>query len=523
MTIPVSEQEVIDARVDAAEKKGPPPTFLEQVRSFGKPFWFANVMELIERLAYYGVRVVIPIYIASSQDPFGLHFSNKQKGTIFMVWALVQCLLPMFTGGYADRYGRKLTIAISIGIKIAGYLLMATQRSYGGFFFGCIVLAAGTAVFKPGVQGTLTRGTTKENSSVGWGIFYQLVNIGGWLGPPLAGYLHHFAWKWVFFSCAFIVSLNFVTLLLYDDPDEPVVKGRAATKLIAPAAVDGGVAAALDLKKKGPFEVLVFSIVTLFTPRLIAFILIMSGFWVMFMQLYDSLPNFIEEWTNSAGIVSVLHLKEGMLAQPSARGLQVPQEWMINLDSTAIVFLMLPVAYLSGRLRRLTSICAGIIISCVGLLLCGLTLSGGYCLLGIFVFAVGEMTSAPKMNEYLGVIAPKGQEALFMGYANVPFAVGWTAGAFVAGDLYDRMADKANLALRFLRENGQPIADVKRENAMAALQAFKQTDANGATQLLWDTYHPYQFWYCFVAVGALSAVGMIIFATVAKRWEKENA
>jgi POT family proton-dependent oligopeptide transporter len=111
-----------------------------------------------ERLAYYGVRLVIPIYIASSEDPGGLHFTNADKGTILMVWALVQTLLPMVTGGYADRYGRKLTIGVSIAIKICGYLLMATQRSYAGFMIGCIVLATGTAVFKPGVWGTLSRG-----------------------------------------------------------------------------------------------------------------------------------------------------------------------------------------------------------------------------------------------------------------------------------------------------------------------------------------------------------------------------
>jgi MFS family permease len=489
--------------------------FLEQVKEFGRPFWFANVMELIERLAYYGVRVVIPIYIASSEDPGGLHFTNAQKGTILTVWALVQTLLPMFTGGYADRYGRKLTIAISIGIKIAGYLLMATQRSYLGFFLACQVLATGTAVFKPGVQGTLVRGTNKSNSSVGWGFFYQVVNIGGWLGPPLAGYLHHYAWKYVFISCAIIVSLNFITLLLYkDDDDEPGADG-------ANAETTG--AASTSMKQKNALEVFVFSIRTIFKPRLFSFILIMSGFWVMFMQLYDALPNFIEEWTNSSGVIAALHLKEGMLARPTPRGLQVPQEWMINLDSTAIVFLMLPLAAVTARVRRLAAICIGIVISCLGLLMCGLTTSGGLCLLGIFVFAIGEMTAAPKMNEYLGVIAPKGQEALYMGYANVPFAVGWTSGAFVAGELYDRLSDKANLAIRYLKEHGQSVDGLERTKAMDAMQAFTNTDANGATALLWDTYHPYTFWYLFVAVGLMSAIGMVFFARAASRWKDENA
>jgi MFS family permease len=508
------------AAAPEAELATPAPklTFIEQVKQFRKPFWFANIMELIERLAYYGVRVVIPIYIASSEDPNGLHFTNSQKGTILTVWALVQCLLPMFTGGFADRYGRKPTIAVSIAIKMAGYLLMASQHSFWGFFMGCQVLAAGTAIFKPGVQGTLVRGTTKENSSVGWGFFYQVVNIGGWLGPPLAGYLHRLAWKWVFISCAVIVSTNFIMLLLYKDDDGE--RADAAEKARAEAA---GEKPKEKEKDKSPLEVLVFSITTLFRPRLISFILLMSGFWVMFMQLYDALPNFIEEWTDSANVVSMLGLKEGLLAQATPRGLQIPQEWMINLDSTAIVFLMIPVAALTSRIKRLQSICVGIVISCVGLLMCGMTMGGGLCLLGIFVFAIGEMTAAPKMNEYLGVIAPKGQEALYMGYANVPFAVGWTAGAYVAGNVYDALADKANLATRYLREHGQSVEGLERTKAMAALQAYAHTDARGATQLLWDTYHPYQFWYGFVAIGILSAIGMVIYARIASKWTTENA
>ncbi len=491
--------------IAAAEKPTAKLTFMEQVRQFRRPFWFANIMELIERLAYYGVRVVIPIYIASSEDPNGLHFTNSQKGTILTVWALVQCLLPMFTGGFADRYGRKPTIAISIGIKMAGYLLMASQHTFWGFFLACQVLAAGTAIFKPGVQGTLVRGTTKENSSVGWGFFYQVVNIGGWLGPPLAGYLHRLAWKWVFISCAVIVSLNFLMLLLYKDENT------------SPAGAN------VEVDKRTPLEVLVFSVTTMFRPRLISFILIMSGFWVMFMQLYDALPNFIEEWTDSGSLVARLGLHEGLLAQMTPRGLQVPQEWMINLDSTAIVFLMIPVAAITGRIKRLRSIFIGMLIACAGLLMCGLTTSGGLCLFGIFVFAIGEMTAAPKMNEYLGVIAPKGQEALYMGYANVPFAVGWTAGAYVAGNVYESLADKANLATRYLKEHGQAVEGLERTKAMAALQDFTHMDARAATQMLWDTYHPYTFWYPFVVVGLLSAVGMLIYGRMASKWTTENA
>src|SRR5262245_10816050 len=90
-----------------------------QLRVLPRAFWMVNVMEMFERLAYYGVRVVIPIYIAQADEIHGLHFSQSQRGFIFMLWALVQTGVPVFSGGFADRYGYKKTIAVSIAIKMA--------------------------------------------------------------------------------------------------------------------------------------------------------------------------------------------------------------------------------------------------------------------------------------------------------------------------------------------------------------------------------------------------------------------
>ena len=139
----------------------------QQMASLNRPFWMVNIMEMFERLAYYGVRVVIPIYIAQADEIGGLHFSHIDKGTIFFWWAIVQSFPPLISGGFADRYGYKKTITVSIFLKIIGYIMMATFTSFGLFLTGCCVLALGTATFKPGVQGTMCQSMTKENSSVG--------------------------------------------------------------------------------------------------------------------------------------------------------------------------------------------------------------------------------------------------------------------------------------------------------------------------------------------------------------------
>src|SRR5262245_17205741 len=188
-----------------------------QLRRLPRAFWMLNVMEMVERLAYYGVRVVIPIYIAQADEIHGLHFTQSQKGFIFMLWALVQTGVPVFSGGFADRYGYKKTIAVSIALKVVGYLLMATQRQLWPYTVGCLVLAFGTAIFKPGLWGSLLQQPDKAHSSIAWGAFYMLVNIGGSLGPPLAHFLYHVSWPTVFYGCAVIVSLNFAMLFTYPD------------------------------------------------------------------------------------------------------------------------------------------------------------------------------------------------------------------------------------------------------------------------------------------------------------------
>ena len=470
------------------------PGLLSQLTSLSRPFWMVNIMEMLERLAYYGVRVVIPIYIAQADDPGGLHFTQTDKGHIFLWWAVVQSLVPMFSGGFADRYGYKRTIAFSIVLKVIGYLMMATQRDFMPFLLGCCVLAAGTAIFKPGVQGTLVRSLNKGNSSIGWGTFYMLVNIGGFLGPPLAHFLFGISWPAVFYGCAVIVSLNFLMLLTYKE---------------VPAGGD---------QHGGPLHILKMTGRNFMKPQLVIFMLIMSGFWLMFMQLFDMLPNFIVDWVDSSTLVAKLGIPEFMWQANSTRGAQLDQAWMINANAGLIILLVVPLSWLVSRMRRVNSITIGVLISSIGLVAAGFTTSGYLCIMGILIFSVGEMLSSPKMNEYLGVIAPEGQKALYMGYANVPLAVGWGYGSLYGGQVYDKLGDKANLAMRYLADNFQ-MTDVTRTEAFQRLTEVTGMTPQEATTLLWDAYDPYKLWYQFAAIGVAAAIGMVFYSIWIKKRE----
>jgi POT family proton-dependent oligopeptide transporter len=473
-------------------------SFREQIQRLTWPFWAANLMEMIERLAYYGVRVVIPIYIAQADEIGGLHFTQSEKGFIFMWWALMQSALPVFTGGFADRYGYKRQIVVAILLKGLGYLTMATQSEFWPFFSGCLLLAAGTAVFKPPVQGTFVKTLTTETSGVGWGIFYMVVNIGGFLGPPLAHFLYGYSWPMVFYGCAVLVSSNLLLLLSYPRVDSGADRTTGAWHVVATTARH------------------------LLNGRLLAFLLITSIFWAVLMQLWDMLPNFIVDWVDSSSLAG--HLPVFMLSRDLSRGPQIAQEWVINFNPFLIILIVAPLSwFVNKKMRRLSSMFYGFVIAGLGVYAAGSSMSIYICLAGIACFSVGEMLCSPKMNEYLGVIAPADKKALYMGYANFPIALGWGYGSFIGGQIYERAGEKAGLALRYMTE----VLKVK--ELPARTQAFtKLTEMLGqtpaqVTQLLWDKYDPSRVWTPFAIAALLAALALFAFNRFARKWRDVNA
>ncbi len=471
---------------------------MEQVKSLSWPFWVANIMEMIERLAYYGVRVVIPIYIAQADEVGGLHFSQSDKGLIFAAWAFLQSILPVFTGGFADRYGYKRQIAASVILSSCGYVLMATQREFWPFFFACMLLATGTAIFKPPVQATFVKSMSEKSSGVGWGFFYMVVNVGGFMGPPLAHFLLGFSWPAVFYGCAVLISLNLFWLFTYKSVDSGAARDTSMWHVVAVTAGN------------------------ILNVRLLSFILILSGFWACFTQLFDMLPNYIVDWVDSSSIAP--YLPGWMISYNDSRGPQITQEWVINLNSFLIIFFVVHVSwFVNTRMRRLSSIFLGICMASLGVFLVGLNPSIWLCFVGIAVFSFGEMLSSPKTNEYLGVIAPKDKKALFMGYANIPLAIGWGWGAFVGGHIYENYGEKAMMAMRYLEQELHVTTLPDRSSAFDALVSQLGRTPSEVTTLLWDKYDPGMVWLPFAAAGILSALALLVYNRFAKRWEEMNA
>ena len=484
--------------------------FLDTVKTFPRSFWMGCTVEMWERLAYYGVRKLVPLYIAQADDPGGLHFSQAQKGSIFAAWALVQSLVPMVSGGFADRYGYKKTIATSVTLACLGYILMGTLRSYPGFFAACLVLALGTAIFKPGIQGTLAQSMGKQNSSVGWGLFYWLVNVGAMIAPWFASIMRTKSWDLVFYGSAGVMALNYLMLFTYKE-------------------VDSGAD-----KKKTAWRVLVDTAKNLTDLRLVLVIALFSGFWMMLYQLWDLMPNFYADWVSSTAFVKANSWLPHSWILTDARGVQLKQEQALNLNAVLIVLFVIPMSFIVSRIRVMTSIAVGCLIATIGTIVYGSSPSIYVLFIGIALFSLGEMLTGPKKTEYFALIAPKGKKALYLGYVNIPIAIGQALGAKLAGWQYGTNGEKATLAMKYLAErtehhgpgtwdgNVDHLAEfvgVKRTNAFDTLSNLLGQDANAVTELLWTTYKPYQVWYWFSAVGFASLVGLVAFSQISKRWK----
>ena len=475
-------------------------SFMEQVKSFSRHFWTANLMEMLERLAYFGVRAVVGIYIVEAATRGGLELTHMQRGVIFTVWAIIQTLLPMFTGGFSDRYGYKKSLYIAFAMNAAAYVLMGMADSYGLFFLSVIMLATGTAIFKPPLHGTLAHTVSEKNSSVGWAFFYQLVNIGGFIGPFIAGQMRAISWDYVFYASAVIVVLNFIpTIFLLKDFS---VETRAQKK------ADG-------IEEKGAFATFADSMGTLIKDtKFVIFLAIFSGFWLMFMQLFDTFPIFINEWVDSRAMLTSLHNMGLTFINADEFG-NVPPEYMINMDAGAIVLLMPLVGFFTGKFKPIIMMVVGMLVSTFALVYTGINTTGGLVLFGIFIFAVGEMMCSPKFSEYIGLMAPPEKKALYMGYSNIPFAVGWGLAGVLSGITYGVYSDKYMLARRYMTEelgmDAGIIDALTIPEVMPKLSAALNIDQFEATAVLWDAYNPWITWLFFGAIGLISTIAMLIY------------
>jgi dipeptide/tripeptide permease len=361
--------------------------------AFPRVFWVANLVEVLERFAYYGIYFGFGIYMAQ------LGYSRSQLGVVQSLFLLVSYATPVISGTFADRYGFKKVLIVSYLAYLPSILLLVFTRSFSGIVLTMLSIGLAAGIFKPLVSGTVRAVTDKSNKTLGFGIFYAMVNIGGSFGPMIAGQLRAISWDYAFYAAAVaIVVMLLVTVFFYEEP---------------PRAIEG---ATLGNKFREIGE-------ALSDARFAAFLVLLGVFfWLPFWSFFNLCALYVDRDLDTAAlhdaVAGVLGAGvAGFLSHQDEAGRQRVLGESISHTGYIIMVLQVVVSRFFERRRALPTFMLGLVVAAAGFFVLGRAhvSAAPWVFLGIFLFAVGEMIASPRIQEYITWIAPKEKAGLYMG------------------------------------------------------------------------------------------------------------
>ncbi len=383
---------------------------LELVKKLPGTLFSAVVMELFERLAYYGMVLVLGIYLVQH-----LGIRADLYGTVYGLFTGALYLLPLLAGALADRYGYKPALVVAFTTLTAGYLLLGTVQSFGLICIALSLIAVGGSIIKPTISGTVTR-TTEEGSTrpVGFGLYYMMINAGGLIGPVIAAQIRNRTeFRYVFWMSAAACALMLVqALAAYREP-------------VCPEERDSG-------KTLGQVVGEIFLV--LGNWRFVLLLVIFSGFWGMINVLFGFMPLYVESFTDLAVVETAIN-------RVIPLGHWLNPEVFISLDAALIVLFQAAISYLTRRWPTLRAMLIGTTVATVSWLLPALSSVAWVVALGILVWSVGEMTCSARFFQYCGTVAPPDQVAVYLGYSFFSIFLGNLYSGPWAGVLYQRFLE----------------------------------------------------------------------------------
>ena len=376
---------------------------------FERPFWIANISEIFERVAYYGAFASLALYL---QDK--LHFSTQATGTLTGIFGGMVWFLAIFGGAVADRLGFRRALSLAYLILAVAYFLIGSiaapwlapaRNALGSGVFVAIILmlpALGVAMVKPSVVGTTARASKENVRSIGYSIYYTMVNIGGALGPLFAGWAHaHLGLENVYRIVAiFVFAMFFFVLLLFREPkraaSDPQLSVRQVTRNF-------------------------FTVLGNF--RFMLFLIIFSGFWIVYWQMYIVMPVYLAKY---------------VLTSPETSGVI---ERVIVTDGVTVMCLTIIINLLTRKMKSFAAVIVGTLISSLSWLILANKPAIWAAVLTLFVLAIGEIIQQPRYYEYISRLAPPGQQGTYMGFAFLPIGIGSLVGGPLGGWLLTHFAE----------------------------------------------------------------------------------
>ena len=450
-------------------------------------------MELFERWAYYGMFAVLSVYLTDPVSKGGLGFSQEQRGVMQAVVTAILYLLPILGGAIADRFGYRKVLLSAFVTLASGYFAMGQFHAYAPVFISFLVVAVGGAFFKPIIVATVSKTTAKGSETLGFGIFYMIVNIGGFIGPWAASKMRDISWEYVFLMCSAVIVVNLILLFFYQEPAKEKKENETLSQALN--------------------QILTNTLIVLKDTKFVMFLIIMVGFWMMYMQLFFTVPVYITQWVDTTVIFNKLgFLKTVFGSEDEGLGVIRP-EMMINIPAFTIILFQVIISNKLSKIKPIRTMIVGILVVALAFLQMRYYISGWFFALSLVTLAFGEMASSPRIQEYISSIAPKEKVALYMGYSFLPLAGGNLLGGLLSGKLYGSLSDKYTMLRKYLVENGhsqlKDIAEVDDGVLFKSSQETLNLNAQQLTQILYDTYQPGSIWLIFAAIGL--GTGMLLF------------
>jgi dipeptide/tripeptide permease len=367
---------------------------VEEIRTgFERSFWVANISELFERLSYYAAFASLARYLHEA-----LNFPTERAADLSGLFGGLVWFLAIFGGAIADRLGFRRALSLAYLILAGSYFLLGSIGApwlapvrdavplVALVTFVLMLPALGVAMVKPSVVGTTARASNENVRSIGYSIYYTLVNVGGALGPFVASWVHrHLSVENVFRVAALSVFLMFfLVLALFREPRK---SGEAQTASIEETLRNFG-------KVCG-------------NPRFMLFLLIFTGYWIVYWQEFITLPIYVHDYVDA----------------------KADTERMLMTGPIIVIAFTMAFSVLTQKMAAFRAVLLGTLVSMVAFVVLALqsTLVGAYATL--VIIALGELIQQPRYYDYISRLAPPGQQGTYMGFAFLPLGIG----SFLAG------------------------------------------------------------------------------------------
>lgn len=387
---------------------------------FPKVFYVANSIEVLERFAYYGIYMSFGIYMEH------LGFSKDELGIVQGIFLAFSYVIPVISGTFADKYGFKKVLIVSYLAYLPSILLLILTRSFSGIALTMLSIGLAAGIFKPLISGTVRAVTDSTNKTLGFGIFYAMVNVGASFGPVIMGRLRAVDWNYAFYAAAIAIGLMLIiTILFYKEP---------------PRENDG-----VSLKQK-----LADIGVALSDYKFSAFLILLGlFFWIPFWAFFNIIPIYIDKNLDTAllyqNIQTIFGTGFANFLSHEVDGKMKLLGETISHTGYIIMLFQIFVSKAAEKFKAIPTFLIGLIVIAAGCLLIGYSLHSAPALvfLGIFVFAVGEMTASPRIQEYITWIAPKEKAGLYMGSNFLAVGIGGALSGIYTS-MYGSFRDNGN-------------------------------------------------------------------------------